>query len=225
MNANSPEELTSASPGERDAHVRERDEREVENGFRQYDAAIAVIESHVIDKRPFALRASMIQQLQKIAVDGIEPTAGEYRSEKVEIWGSKHEPSPAFRVRDLVQEMCDYVNDNLHEKSAFHLAAYIMWRLNWIHPFPDGNGRTSRIISYIVLSAKLGYVLPGSPTIPEQIQQDRTGYFAALEAADRAIENGGEVDVSEMEKLLKGMLARQLLSVITAADGSASEWS
>jgi Fic family protein len=113
--------------------------------------------------------------------------------------------------------MCDYVNDNRHTKTAFHLAAYVMWRHNWIHPFEDGNGRTSRVLSYIVLSLCVGYMLPGSPTIPEQIQGDRSGYFKALEDADAAWIKQGEVDVGTMEKLLTEMLAKQLLSVIDVA--------
>ena len=113
--------------------------------------------------------------------------------------------------------MCEYVNTNLHERSPFHLSAYVMWRHNWIHPFTDGNGRTSRMLSYIVLSVLLGYELPGSPTIPELIQNDRSTYFEALESADAA-DRSGTLDVSAMEKLLKGMLATQLLSVIEAAD-------
>jgi Fic family protein len=118
----------------------------------------------------------------------------------------------------MIQEMCDYVNDNWHEKTAFHLAAYVMWRLNWIHPFADGNGRTSRVSSYIVLSTALKTVLPGSPSIPQQIQDDRSTYFRALEMADEAFAND-IVDVSAMETALKNMLARQLLSVIEQADG------
>lgn len=114
--------------------------------------------------------------------------------------------------------MCDYVNDNWHEKTAFHLSAYVMWRLNWIHPFSDGNGRTSRTTSYIVLCASLNTLLPGSPTILQQIQDDRTAYFRALEHADEAALSG-TIDVSEMETAIKGMLARQLLSVIEQADG------
>ncbi|WP_204276686.1 Fic family protein, partial [Klebsiella aerogenes] len=78
------------------------------------------------------------------------------------------------------------VNDNWRDRTALHLASYVMWRLNWIHPFSDGNGRTSRITSYVVLSVKLGLVLPGTRTIPEQIVDKRSPYFLALEAADQA---------------------------------------
>lgn len=113
--------------------------------------------------------------------------------------------------------MCDYINNNWHEKSPFHLAAYVMWRINWIHPFAEGNGRTSRIVSYIILSTSLGYELPGSPSIPQQIQNDRTNYFKALEESDGAFLEE-KIDVTAMEETLKNMLANQLLSVINAGD-------
>jgi multisubunit Na+/H+ antiporter MnhE subunit len=67
-----------------------------------------------------------------------------------------------------------------------------------------------------VLCASLNTLLPGSPTIPEQIQDDRTLYFRALEASDEAAKTGS-VDISEMENVIKGMLAKQLLSVIEQA--------
>jgi hypothetical protein len=63
-------------------------------------------------------------------------------------------------------------------------------------------------------------LLPGSPTIPQQIQSDRTAYFRALEHADAAALAGG-FDISEMEAAIRGMLADQLLSVIHRADGLA----
>lgn len=115
--------------------------------------------------------------------------------------------------------MCDYVNEKFHEKTALHLAAYVMWRLNWIHPFEDGNGRTSRAVSYIVLCAHIKALLPGIPSIPQQIEENRAAYFQALEAADEAWRMADEIDVSDMEETLKSMLATQLLSVIDKADG------
>jgi Fic family protein len=194
-------------------------QREVENGRRQFLAATDMIRSYLEPGRSFALRPTHVLNLQGVAVDGIEREPGVFRRTAVGIEGAVHQPPDAFRVEGLVVEMCEYINDNLHEKSPFHLASYLMWRHNWIHPFTDGNGRTSRMLSYVVLSLTLGYELPGSPTIPEQIQADRSGYFAALEAADEA-DRAGELDVVVMENLLKAMLARQLLSVIEAASGT-----
>ena len=90
-----------------------------------------------------------------------------------------------------------------------------MWR-HWIHPFVNGNGRTSRAISYLVFSIKLGHVMPGYPTIPDLIARDKQPYYRALEAADDA-DLEGRVDVSEMERLLEHHLATQLLSVLQSA--------
>lgn len=195
-------------------------ELEVANGLKQFDAGIQVIETYLEPDRPFALRRSLLQYLQKIALEGIEPDAGEWRTGPVHIEKSPHQPPGQHLVGGLVDEMCDYINDHWHERTPFHLAAYVMWRLNWIHPFREGNGRTSRIVSYVVLCTKLGYVLPGSPTIPEQIQNDRSSYFRALEAADAEYAASNSLDVTPMEEALKAMLANQLLSVIEEANGT-----
>lgn len=198
----------------------ERKRREIDNGFRQFQYALATIEDYIRPERSFALRPSLIMELQRLAVDGLEEAPGAWRRTEVRIHQSLHMPPPPFRVEGLVLDLCDYVNDLWHERSAFHLASFIMWRLNWIHPFSDGNGRTSRAASYVILCVKLGYVLPGAPTIPDQIAGDRSAYFSALEAADRVFAETGAHDLREMEEMLKGMLARQLLGVIDQANGS-----
>jgi Fic family protein len=145
---------------------------EARNGFRQYDAAMGAVHT-ALDRGLFKLRPSLILGLQREALAGISSYAGNYRPGGVAIEGSKHEPVGAHLVPELVEDMCDYVNDHWNETTLIHLASYLMWRLNWIHPFADGNGRTSRIISYVVLSIRAGSVLPGTPTIPDQIVDNR----------------------------------------------------
>lgn len=148
--------------------------REAENGLRQFNLAIEIIATYVRDReRPFKLRAGPILQLHKAALDGLHRLAGTFRNTPVKIGGSLHQPPEAAFVSDEVQSMCEYVNDNWSTKSAVHLAAYVLWKMNWIHPFADGNGRTARAISYVVLSIKLDSLLPGTPTIPEQIAADK----------------------------------------------------
>jgi Fic family protein len=144
--------------------------------------------------------------------------AGNWRPASVVIEGSYHEPVGAHLVASLIEELCDYVNDNWQDKTAIHLAAYVMWRLNWIHPFSDGNGRTSRITSYVVLSIKTGCLLPGTVTIPDRIVENRGPYSKALESAD-ATWIKGSIDVTAMEELLERLLAVQLQGVIEAASG------
>jgi len=114
---------------------------------------------------------------------------------------------------------CEYVNENWGTNTAAHLAAYVLWKMNWIHPFADGNGRTARAVSYVVMSIKLDSLLPGTPTIPEQIATDKQPYYQGLESADKAWAESEHVDVSSLETMLNTMLAAQLLSATKEAAG------
>lgn len=58
----------------------------------------------------------------------------------------------------------------------------------------------------------------GSPTIPDQIVQDRTAYFEALEAADESWKRN-ILDLSKMEILLETLLARQLKAFFESVGG------
>ena len=72
------------------------------------------------------------------------------------------------------------------------------WRMNWIHPFIEGNGRTARATCYYLLCVRSGSFLPGRKIVPERIREDQPGYEKALIAADRAWDEG-HLDFSEME--------------------------
>lgn len=195
----------------------EKARREAQNGLRQFDAAVEQIEYSLHpDRQPFKLRPSAILRLNRVALEGIERLAGNYRPAGIRIRGSKHTPPDAHLVPELVEDLCEYVNANW-DRRPIHLAAYVMWRLNWIHPFVDGNGRTTRTASFVVLCVRLGYRVPGSPTIPEQIANDKRPYYAALEEADGVFKNQGKIDVSAMETLLEKLLANQLASILRDA--------
>jgi Fic family protein len=188
--------------------------QEALNGLRQFDAVIRMVESFLDPQRqPFKFRPSHLLHLHREALAGISGYAGNWRPAQIAIHGSQHNPPNAFEVPERIEELCDYVNEKWEEKSPIHLAAYVMWRLNWIHPFTDGNGRTSRAAAYMILCVKMGYILPGKRTIPDQIAEDKTPYYKALEAADRAWQ-GGKVDLTALKDLLSSMLANQLVAII-----------
>lgn len=197
----------------------QRARREAENGVKQFQMAMNYVRSAIADSEAaFQLKTSHLLRLNHQALEGIDKGAGALRNTEIEIEGSKHKPPSHFDVPEFVSDMCSYINENWAEKSAIHLSAYLMWRVNWIHPFPDGNGRTSRVISYMILNIKLASVLPGSPTIPDQISENKTPYYQALEKADDAWEKYQTVDVSAMEELLEGMLASQLVAASEQAN-------
>ena len=191
---------------------------EARNGVRQFDAVTEMIEYFSHPERKFKLRPSQLLKLHRIALDGLSSYAGNWRPAGIEIKGSKHQPVGAYLVPEEIEHMCDYVNDNWEKSSPLHLAAYALWKLNWIHPFTDGNGRTARAFSYLLLCLRLGYRLPGSKTIPAQIARDKNPYYRALEAADKEWESK-KLDLSALEKLLADLLAEQLASVHDQATG------
>jgi Fic family protein len=202
------------------ADPNEKAKVEARNGVRQFDAVTELIEYFSDPERKFRLRPSQLLHLHRIALDGLSSYAGNWRPAGIEIKGSKHQPVGAHLVPEEVEHMCDYVNDSWEKSTPLHLAAYALWKLNWIHPFTDGNGRTARAFSYLLLCLRLGYRLPGKRTIPEQIARDKTPYYKALEAADKEWE-AKNLDLSMLEKLLADLLAQQLGSVHDQATGSA----
>lgn len=194
---------------------------EARNGLLQFDEVVRLI-AEVEKGKPFKLRPSTIQDLRRVAIQDIYICAGTYRTGSVSIDGTDHQPPSPSEVPRLVEEMCDYVNDSWERTTPLHLASYLMWRVNWIHPFAGGNGRTSRAVSYLALCARLRYRLPGTLTIPDQIVEKREPYYAALDAADIAWAHG-KLDVAVMEELLSTLLARQLVDVHSSAAGQRAQ--
>jgi len=194
--------------------------REASNSLRQAEHVREYIIQSLDEERPFKLRPSILLDLNRCAIEGLSSFAGVWRPAGIKISQSKHTPPDGHQVPELVEDICDYVNENWSEKTAIHLASVVMWRMNWIHPFTDGNGRTSRAASYLVLCTKLSALLPGRTTIPEQIVENRNPYYEALESADLQFEKDGKITdntVLKMEELLSSMLSNQLVESFNEA--------
>ncbi len=183
---------------------------EARNGLLQFDEVLSLARQS-FGSGSFKLRPSIVQKFQRIAIKDIYTCAGNFRTSLVTISGSGHQPPPPEEISELVEELCDYVNET-EGKTPIHFASYVMWRINWIHPFAGGNGRTSRAVSYLVLLAKLGHNLPGTITIPDQIVDERRPYYESLDAADFAWKSK-KLDLTVMENLLSSLLAKQLVKV------------
>ena len=68
------------------------------------------------------------------------------------------------------------------------------------------------------MSIKLDSLLPGAPTIPEQIAGNKKPYYDALEAADQRL-TAGAIDVSALEDMLDRMLAEAVGERSQASEG------
>lgn len=194
-------------------------QKEAENALEQFDWGMEEVDRWLASRQR-RLRVSLVLDLHRLALQDINRYAGNFRPAGVAIRGSSHKPVEQAEVPQHVERMLQYVEDNWERRTAVHLAAYVLWQLNWIHPFSDGNGRTARILSYMVLCAKVGMPLPGTNTIPEQISANKVPYYSALEKADEAFK-AGKIDVTAMEGLLEDYLANQLVDIHEKATGQA----
>jgi len=125
-----------------------------------------------------------IKYLHKVAMAGILDSPGEYRQAPVRINNSPHVPPSWLEVPALMGTLCRYVRLNWEQCDLIHLAAFVLWRLNWIHPFMNGNGRTARGVAYLTMCAKHGGLLPAQNTVVQQIVKNRDPYYVALRSAD-----------------------------------------
>jgi Fic family protein len=180
---------------------------EAENSLRQARRLLELITDAVCDPTSFELTPAVICELNGIAAAGMTPNPGRLRTRDVEIFGSRHEPPTWTELPALIDELCTHVNQS--DEDPVQLAAYVLWRLNWIHPFEEGNGRTARAIAYLVLCVALGQRLEGEVTLVERLSWQKIRYYRALEDADRAWTEG-RLDVGTMTELLRELLEAQL---------------
>jgi Fic family protein len=75
-------------------------------------------------------------------------------------------------VSDLMDRFLSFIHENWYAARETQLAAYALWRLNWVHPFVEGNGRTARATAYYILCVRSGRLLPGKKIVPERIREN-----------------------------------------------------
>jgi Fic family protein len=185
---------------------------EARNGVDQ----IGYIDYLVNKLQAVELRESHVQEFHAIAVNEIYPCGGRYRDARMDvvIQGSDHRLPPAAQVPSLVSDLITKLNSERDTVPALDRAAYALWRLNWIHPFAGGNGRTARALCYSVICMGLGLVPPGTPQFPTVIYERRKEYVQALKAADAAELKTGEPELTPMRAIVEDALMRQLAAVI-----------
>ncbi len=195
------------------ASVAEKAGLEAQNALRQYDliGRYRTDFGHALKFTP-----EIVCEFHRCAIRGIYACAGVYRDSYVGIENSRHVPPKASTIPVLIAEMCAYANTQQFaaKDQVFHVPAYLLWRLNWIHPFFGGNGRTARAISYLALSVALQMEIPGSSTVVDQLINHRRRYYDALEAADAGWNSDLEPRVELLEALLSELLIIQIESAL-----------
>ena len=93
-----------------------------------------------------------IMEMHRIIMAGIlKDEAGFYRRQPVYIGGAAHVPPNWIKVPDLMEDLSKRVEAGPGEAHPVVFAAEMHLDLVRIHPFADGNGRTARLLTNLIL--------------------------------------------------------------------------
>lgn len=178
---------------------------------RQFEMVQALIVRN-IDDGSVSITPELILAIHNEAGDSSHPAFGTYRQVDVKIGGSQHLPPDPSAIPRAIEEMCAFIKERWDTDDAVALSSFALWKLLWIHPFVDGNGRTARALCYLIIGLKAKALLPGTPTLPEQLSERREQYYDALYAADLAFAEVGQPNLNPLIILIGELLIRQLRS-------------
>ena len=118
-------------------------------------------------------------QIHYLILQGINnEQAGKYRNLQVLISGAKHVPPQPYLVQKEIESLFLWYNENKDKLHPVELSAEMHERLVTIHPFIDGNGRTSRLVMNLIL-LQHGYIIANI----KGDYDSRMHYYRTLETA------------------------------------------
>ncbi len=177
------EEASRVWAGESVVGADRNDVRELLN----YRNAFDLVSSYVGSGEP--ITEGLIREVHKRLVDGVRGGAaepGEYR--KIQNYVANfttgaviYTPPPPTAVAPLI--MRDLVSW-LRQETEIHpvlVAGIAQFQLVHIHPFVDGNGRTSRLLSTLCLY-RSGYDFKRLFTLSEFYDRDRSSFYRAIQS-------------------------------------------
>ena len=137
--------------------------------------AIFFIEELVSQKEPLSQR--YIKDIHLLVLKKIDDrNAGIYRNTNVIIAGAEHTPPDFVHVLSEMEDLIRWYQNEAQELHPVERAGRVHADFVKIHPFVDGNGRTSRLLMNLELM-KAGFPAAVLPV------EKRLEYYEALDAA------------------------------------------
>ena len=167
-----------------------------------HEKAIIYLDDLVKDKKP--ITEWNIKNIHQLILKGIDnENAGRYRKENVTIKGATHIPPDYIKIPELMEKLIlNYETWNKYHPII--QAALLHGELVKIHPFVDGNGRTSRLIMNLDLMNH-GY----NPVIIKK--ENRLEYYEVL---DKAHTTGDYTDFIKLVTKLEKDILRKYLKLL-----------
>ncbi len=157
------------------------DTRELLNYRRAFDLVSEYISSGE------QITESLIREIHKRLVEGVRggmASPGVYRTVQNYVINSAtgvtiYTPPPAFDVPILMSELVRWLNQE-QEVHPVLISGIGQFQLVHIHPFLDGNGRTSRLLSTLSLY-RAGYDFKRLFSISEYYDRNRAAFYEAIQ--------------------------------------------
>ena len=101
--------------------------------------------------------------------------------------GTKHirfNPVPAWETPPAIEAICSAFDEMIAQSDADPLLIIPMFVLDFlcVHPFNDGNGRMSRLLTLLLLY-RAGYIVGKYISIEKMIEQTKDTYYEALQSS------------------------------------------
>jgi Fic family protein len=201
------------------------DAREFLNYLNTFDEI-----DHMRDLRKTPLEIGDVLNLHQRVVRGVrggDRFAGQLRREEVRVGDLEdgetivhHQPPHWSRVEDELRDLIEWINRSYTKEAREDIergtldlwvhpvivAGIAQHRLVWIHPFLDGNGRTARMLTTLLLYGR-GYDFKYLFDLSTYYNKDRDRYYAALRTADR------EGDYTRWLEYFMGGFARDMYQI------------
>lgn len=166
---------------------RNRNEEEI-SGYRDVLATIHESYEHITP------RPNSILQLHRDLYSFSSAVGGVYKNSD-NIIAEKHadgtetvrfRPVPAFQTADAMLNLCTRYNDAIEAATYNPLILMPIFILDFlcIHPFNDGNGRMSRLLTLLLLY-RAGFIVGKYISIEMLIEKSKDSYYEALQASSQ----------------------------------------
>ena len=98
----------------------------------------------------------------------------------------RFQPIPAWETPKSIEALCDAFDDAIARNEADPLLIIPMFILDFlcIHPFNDGNGRMSRLLTLLLLY-RAGYIVGKYISIEKVIETTKDTYYEALQSSSQ----------------------------------------
>ncbi len=118
----------------------------------------------------------------------------------------RFQPVPAWETPDAIDALCKAFDETLMDESINPLIVIPMFVLDFlcIHPFNDGNGRMSRLLTLLLLY-RSGYIVGKYISIEKMIETTKDTYYEALQSSSAGWHEG-ENDYVPFIKYMLGVI-------------------